>query len=100
MNMSSVTDAFVGMFFKFLEQLSFFKEQLPMNASSFTAVIAFRFHSVSKVLCVQKYSPNRRKPKKTYSSIQRTQADQLNETNYQLAFRLASKYLRVENHSK
>ena len=71
-----------------------------MSASFFTAVIAFRFHSVSKVLCVQKYSPNWRKPKKTYSSIQRTQADQLNETNYQLAFRLASEYLRVENHSK
>ena len=66
----------------------------------FTAVIAFRFHSVNKVLCVQKYSPNRRKLKKTYSSTQRTQADQLNETNYQLAFRVSSKHLCGEKHSK
>ena len=66
----------------------------------FTAVIAFRFRSVNKVLCVQKYSPNQRKLKKTYSSTQRTQADQLNETNYQLAFRVSSKHLCGEKHSK
>ena len=66
----------------------------------FTAVIAFRFHPFNKVLCVQKYSLNQSKPKKTYSSIQRTQADQLNESNYQLAFRVSSKHLCGEKHSK
>ena len=83
--MSSVMDVFLGFFCKFLEQLSFFKEHLQMNVY-FTAVIAFRVHSVNKVLCMQKYSPNRRKPKKFYSSVQQTQADQFNETNHHLAF--------------
>ena len=92
-------DVFLGFFCKFLEQLSFFKEHLQMNVY-FTAVIAFRVHSVNKVLCAQKYSLNQRKPKKSYSSLQRTQADQLNETNHRLAFRVFSKLLFVEKHSK
>ena len=66
----------------------------------FTAVIAFRFHSVNKVLCVQKYSPNQMKLKKNLQFYTTNQVDQLNETNYQLAFRVSSKHLCGEKHSK
>ena len=38
--------------------------------------------------------------KETYSSMQRTQADQLNETNHHVAFRVSSKRLCVEKHSR
>ena len=69
----------------------------------FTTLIAFHVHSINEVLCVQKYSPNQRKLKKkhllicTDSSVPQIQADQLNETNYHLAFRVSSKGLCVES---
>ena len=63
----------------------------------FTAVIPF---SQSGFMCAKIFTQPKETEKKTYSSIQPTQEDQLNETNCQLAFRVSSKYLRVEKHSK
>ena len=70
----------------------------------FTAVVAFHLHSVNEVF-VGMLLPNWAKPKKHLhicndSSIQQTQADQLNESNCCLAFRVSSKRLCVEEHWK
>ena len=51
-------------------------------------------------MCAKLFTEPKETEKKLNSSIQRTQADQFNETNYQLAFRVTSKRLCVEKHSK
>ena len=61
----------------------------------FTAVIAFHVHSV-KFYVYKNIDQTWGKQKKRLhvcpdSSIQLTQADQLNETNHRLAFRVSSK---------
>ena len=51
-------------------------------------------------MCAKIFTQPEETEKKPYSSTQRTQADQLNETNYQLAFRVPSKHLYGEKRSK
>ena len=59
-------DVFLGIFCKFSEQLSFFKEHLQMNVY-FTAVIAFHVHSVNKVfMCTKIFT----EPKETEKKLQ------------------------------
>ena len=92
--------------FLYIFEIAFSKNTFRWMPLYFTAVIAFHLESVNEVSCVQKYSLNRKTPWKkhlqvcTDSSIQQAQADQLNESNWHLAFRVYTKCLCVEKHSK
>ena len=102
LNSSFVTDVFLGFFWKFSEQLSFFKELL-VNASLFYYTDSFScpFNKWG-FMCAKIFTEPKETEKKhllicTDSSVPQIQADQLNETNYHLAFRVSSKGLCVES---